>query len=500
MSTTKNFMKNKYKWDYKINPESDCVKYVKSYNEKNFTSHNYSDKIIRADFCKTLISIIFNTNNLENTKKILNQFSEKTKTTKNIQFCIKIDNDISENTEKFLDFLKHYNFNFVILSSSKGRGFIDLWQWVNYLFKVSSKNSKFIMNISDEMYVEEYNWDGALEKYIHYFEDNIFRLRTSVYKNRNYTDLYECGYAPDTTAIYSRKYLEVQGDFSPCFGPDNGQQFVAYYLSKINLPRHYQFSRDIVINEISFLGQGTNAGLSDSQKNKRSGINFLMWKYMFSYKNQNNYFKRARKIQILILKEKYKKIKITYASFVYKIIFKDENNVRKTLYLKDYLPKLNLLIYNLSRFDFIKYNTGYHSNFFKGCLVSLYFFMYNKLPTNSKINYNESFIDKYFEIIIKLRKALNKFYILLNNLRLLNKYKMINLKFTIKNIFDFIFFYLSIIILISIFIIYHLVYPNKIFGSINFILRKIFSFKKVNSNIFSNDDIDQSKTIIVKGD
>ena len=120
------------------------------------------------------------------------------------------------------------------------------------------------------MYVEEYNWDGALEKYIHYFEDNIFRLRTSVYKNRNYTDLYECGYAPDTTAIYSRKYLEVQGDFSPCFGPDNGQQFVAYYLSKINLPRHYQFSRDIVINEISFLGQGTNAGLSDSQKNKRS--------------------------------------------------------------------------------------------------------------------------------------------------------------------------------------------------------------------------------------
>ena len=69
-------MKNKYKLDYKINPESDCVKYVKSYNEKNFTSHNYSDKIIRADFCKTLISIIFKQPNLWNIKRELTEILE----------------------------------------------------------------------------------------------------------------------------------------------------------------------------------------------------------------------------------------------------------------------------------------------------------------------------------------------------------------------------------------------------------------------------------------
>ncbi|MAZ79221.1 MAG: hypothetical protein CMD72_00545 [Gammaproteobacteria bacterium] len=490
-------MINRYKLDYKVNPEFDCVKYVKSYNEKNFTIHNYSDKIIRADFCNSLISIIFNTNNLENTKKILNKFSEKTKNTKNIQFCIKIDNDINKFTEKFLNSLKDYNFNFVILSSGKGRGFIDLWQWVNYLFKVSSKNSKFIMNISDEMYIKEYNWDETLEKYIHYFEDNIFRLRTSVYKNRNYIDLYECGYAPDTTAIYSRKYLEIQEDFSPCFGPDNGQQFVAFYLSKINLPRHYQFSRDIVINGISFLGQGTNAGLTDLQKNKRANINFLMWKHMFRYKNQNNYFQRARKIQISILKEKYKKLKIENNYYVYKLTFKNENNTVKNLYLKNYLSKLNLLIYNLSRFNFIKYNTGYHSNFFKGCFVSLYFLIYNKFPIAKKVNNNDSFVKKFSEVINKLNKIINKFN------KFLNKYKLNKLKnfnFGLTNIFNFIFFYLKIIILTFFFIFYHLIYPKKIFGTIVFIFRKIFLFKKVNSNIFTNDVIDQSNTLIVKGD
>ena len=73
------------------------------------------------------------------------------------------------------------------------------------------------MNISDEMYVNEDKWDKLLEKYLNLTDDRIFRLRTSVYKNRNYNTLFECGYAPDTTAIYSRKYIELQGDFSPCF-------------------------------------------------------------------------------------------------------------------------------------------------------------------------------------------------------------------------------------------------------------------------------------------
>ena len=49
------------------------------------------------------------------------------------------------------------------------------------------------MNISDEMYVSQKNWDLS-QKNIGAFKDDIF-ARTSVYKNRNYIDLYECRYA-----------------------------------------------------------------------------------------------------------------------------------------------------------------------------------------------------------------------------------------------------------------------------------------------------------------
>ena len=164
--------------------------------------------------------------------------------------------------------MKDLNVTFIILSSPKGRGYIDLWQWINFLYKVSSRKSEFFLNISDEMHVQEKNWDTILEKLIDFKSDGIFRLRTSVYKNRNYSTLFECGYAPDTTAIYSKEYLKIQGDFSPCFGPDNGQQFVAFYMATLNYPRHFQFSRDYVINSISFAGQGTNKGLEGPKKRK----------------------------------------------------------------------------------------------------------------------------------------------------------------------------------------------------------------------------------------
>ena len=183
--------------------------------------------------------------------------------------------------KKFLEKIKKLPCNFIILSSPQGRGYLDLWQWINYLYKVSSRKSKFVMNISDEMFVDQNNWDIILKSFENYKEDKIFRLRTSVFKNRNYKALFECGYAPDTTAIYSKKYLHIQGDFSPCFGPDNGQQFVAYYLATLNYPRHYQFSRDFVVEALSFSGQGTNKGIEGKARNYRIAINYLLWQNMF---------------------------------------------------------------------------------------------------------------------------------------------------------------------------------------------------------------------------
>jgi hypothetical protein len=375
MKNKEKVIKNElYNLDYKPSPTKDCQKYIKSYNQKKFTKHIYTDSIVRGDYCSCLISILFNTNNVENTIYSIKQFLDKAHNPEKIQFCIKIDNNNKGFVKKFLKSLEKFQCNFVILSSPRGRGYVDLWHWINYLFKVSSKKSNFVMNTSDEMYVKEKNWDINLSKYENLFDDGIFRLRTSVYKNRNYNTLWECGYAPDTTAIYSRKYLTIQGDFSPCFGPDNGQQFVAYYLSKLNYPRHYQYLRDYVVNDINFEGQGTNADMHGPSLRKRQVINYQLWNNMFKHVYQEDYYLRARKIQIAIVSEfKNMDNKMMISHNHYKknftVFIKDTNRENLKIILG---YKINKYLYNLKllkKLDFFKYHTATRKKYIVGLIV-----------------------------------------------------------------------------------------------------------------------------------
>ena len=405
--------KELYNLDYRPSPTKDCQKYIKSYNQKKFTKHIYTDSIIRGDYCSCLISILFNTNNIENTIYSIKQFLGKAHNPEKIQFCIKIDNDNKEFVKKFLKSLEKFQCNFVILSSPRGRGYIDLWHWVNYLFNVSSKKSNFVMNTSDEMYVKEKNWDINLSKYENLFDDGIFRLRTSVYKNRNYNTLWECGYAPDTTAIYSRKYLTIQGDFSPCFGPDNGQQFVAYYLSKLNYPRHYQYLRDYVINDINFEGQGTNVDMQGPSLRKRQVINYQLWNNMFTHGNQEDYYLRARKIQIAIVSEfKNTDNKMIISHNHYKknftVFIKDTNGENLKIILGYKINKYLYSIEILQKFNFFKYHTSARNGYAMG--LAVHFLMQHMNIHPETILYKEKY-DAYvlYKIILLEEHKIKEF-------------------------------------------------------------------------------------------
>ena len=63
--------------------------------------------------------------------------------------------------------------------------------------------------------------------------------------------------------------------------------------------------------------------------------------------------------------------------------------------LNNYLPMFQLLIYNLSKFDFIKNNTGFSSNFLQGYLINFYFFIFKRLPKSKrKLDNNLGFLRK----------------------------------------------------------------------------------------------------------
>ena len=57
----KNNFKDRYDLNYKVNPNDNCVKYVKAFNDKKFNDYLYDDPCVKSDYCNSLISIIFNT-------------------------------------------------------------------------------------------------------------------------------------------------------------------------------------------------------------------------------------------------------------------------------------------------------------------------------------------------------------------------------------------------------------------------------------------------------
>ena len=483
-------MNKNYNLDYKVSPTRKCTKYVKSCDENSFSQHSYSDHIVRANLCNTLISILFNTNNIETSIYSIKKFIDKSSDPKKLQFCIKVDKD-KNFTEEFLKKLEDFKSNFIIISSPKGRGYIDLWQWINHLFKISSKKSKFVINISDEMFVNENNWDLLLEKYIGKTEDKIFRLRTSVYKNRNYNNLFECGYAPDTTAIYSRRYLELQGDFSPCFGPDNGQQFVAYYLATLNYPRHYQFLRDYVIETITFSGQGTNKGLKGKSRNQRMVDNYLLWQNMFKLKFQREYFLRARKLQVAILKHSFPDIKIEDNINLQRFDVKHSVDNKNTAVRLSYkISPIKMMFHNLRKINFFKYHTGFDRSRVDGLITHFYIKILKKWPKSKPpVDNPESLLEKTLIYCTNKGVAAKK---------------LINPKIgCLKEmcIVEFLFFIPTLIISLLIFVLtiynfrINLIVLNRTFN----IYRRSF-FAQKNSLILSNNKIDQSKTIVLKGD
>ena len=56
-----------------------------------------------------------------------------------------------------------------------------------------------------EMRIPIKGWDQELKKYVGMFpEITYLRLRASIFRNRNYTDEWECCFAPETSAIQQK--------------------------------------------------------------------------------------------------------------------------------------------------------------------------------------------------------------------------------------------------------------------------------------------------------
>lgn len=246
---------------------------------------------------KKLLSIQLNSNRPAQLSAYLDNIEETTDRPQDIEVVVNIDID-DDVMKTLLDTqIPKRKFTLKYTQSPRPTSFFDLWKPLNKLLTASDPEAYFLLNISDEMFFLTKGWDTILRKYVGFFPDHIFRLRASRNKFKNYFDRWECNNLQDSIPITTRKWVDIGGDWNPCFGPDSFQQLIAFYLAKDSAFSYENISRDIPIIDIQFAGDVPALGVSPEKHWKMVSQAIRAMQICQSYKMQLEAYRRAMLIR-----------------------------------------------------------------------------------------------------------------------------------------------------------------------------------------------------------
>lgn len=251
---------------------------------------------------KIFVSVQLNSNQPEKIKTFLENLERTSENPGCVEVLINIDLGDTKMKRVLDEEKKSRKLSIKYIETDLVNGFFDLWKPLNELWKITSPEAYFVINVSDEFIFLTHGWDKILREYEGYYPDHIFRLRASQFRFRNYHDVWECGFAPDSLAFYTRRWLEIVGDWNPCFGPDSFQQCTAFYLFTSDPFSKEQYYRDIQLLELKFSGEGASLGLDPEASKSRVRGHVRTWFILMSHRMQEEAKRRAMLLKANIIK------------------------------------------------------------------------------------------------------------------------------------------------------------------------------------------------------
>ena len=224
-----------------------------------------------------LVSIQLNSNRAATILEFVQNIEETSSNPSDIEVLINIDEGDSACKKAIESLQTQTKVKLSFIQTDIIKSYKDLWKPLNVLLKHTDPNAYFVTNFSDEFRFKTKGWDDVIRKYVNYYEDGIFRIRLSRYRFRNYADFWECIFAPDSLAFYTKKWMDIVGTWCPCLGPDSWQQLVAFYLINSRKFDHIQYNRDIPEPFLEFEGEGASIGLSGLKARRRIKDNVDLW-------------------------------------------------------------------------------------------------------------------------------------------------------------------------------------------------------------------------------
>ena len=210
----------------------------------------------------------------------------------NIEIIVHIDRGDKEMIRSIKKFDEKHAGLIKFVESDLIKSFADAWKPLNLILDKMSDSVVLVSCISDDLRFITKNWDKIILSYENKFKDNIYRLRCSKFKNQEYNDLWQCGYAPDSYAFYSKNWITNIGLWCPCIGPDTYHECISYYMNEIS----NKYNRNIIVNDVTFDGESVSTNITLKERISRTRIYYQAFNILMSYSIQKKALEHAKKL------------------------------------------------------------------------------------------------------------------------------------------------------------------------------------------------------------
>lgn len=244
-----------------------------------------------------LLSIISASNRPHHMSAFLENLNETVANPHSIEVLVKIDDGDQAMYELMEDAIKRYPFLIRYIQTLKLDGYYTLHYGYQQLLEMSDSRTYFIFPVNEEVRFKTKGWDNILRQYVGFFSDDVFRLKISRLKFRNYYSYHDCGPTPENYPILTRKWVELAEGIGDCWGPDGWHQFIDYHLGKSPGINHIPgLFRSVPIIDILIEGEEAGKELTSEQSKKRSYRIAQEWWRMYSPAMQQRFRRLAIKI------------------------------------------------------------------------------------------------------------------------------------------------------------------------------------------------------------
>lgn len=192
-------------------------------------------------------------------------------------------------------------YSIVVMKTPRGGGYYSLHHAYQELLEQGNAGSYFVILMNDEVRFKTQGWDDILQGYIGHFPDDIFRLRISDNRERQYHSLDECCAYPENFAVTTRAWYEFTEGMGDLWGPDSWHQAIEYMLGTFH--DHDGTStllRGVSVSEIELHGTQASVGTTLPEVYDKVRQVSIRWSDLNGWHGQENFLRLAARLAVHI--------------------------------------------------------------------------------------------------------------------------------------------------------------------------------------------------------